>query len=220
MLPDVVIPVAAERSNSSINWALRSIANWYPGHHVILVGHRPRLDPHNLTIDHIPTEQTDDIFANTDLAMQTALDSDLVNDPFIWSADDIYWMRPAEPIRWALGLLDEDQHRTIYGQRKHATAHFLRSHGLPAYDYEAHVPMLIHPNPMHTVLNWCDTDPMLDKRSLYGNLTGLPDHIGSDVKNQSRAAPLPDASWCSTGGNPRAWPALMQELNRPGAIAS
>jgi hypothetical protein len=129
-------------------------------------------------------------------------------EPFIWSADDIYWLHPAEPIRWALGQLECDFGPTIYQKRKHTTWQTLRAHSLPTFDYESHTPLPVTNLPaMNLALNM--TGAM---RSLYGNLTGEPDLIAGDVKMRSRNAPLPDAAWASTAHDPTNYPALQEVL--------
>lgn len=191
----VVIPTAREHRNASLPYALATIAE-HTEYVPVTVGHDTgRCDPH------IPTQQfpgRDNVFRNTDLAMRTACETDWISDPFIWSADDIYWLRPAEPVRWALGKLeDTNSQATIYQKRKWYTWRILRAAGLPTFDYEAHVPMLVDKATMLRALTLGG-----DKRSVYGNLTGEPDLVAPDVKLQSRAAPLTEAPWVSTEGDP------------------
>lgn len=143
--------------------------------------------------------------------MRTACNTDWISDPFIWSNDDIFWTRPATPIRWALGDLREDTRRNVYGQRKHRTADILDHLGLPTYDYESHTPVPVTKADMLEALRYCTEGGTM--RSLYGNLTGEPDIIAPDVKVRSRKDPLPDAPWASSNGSPTTWPALMAALN-------
>lgn len=189
----VVIPTAEEPHNPSLPYVLASIRK-HTDYIPVTVGKDWGL------CDHIPTRQQPgraNMFTNTDLAMRIACEDDRVSPEFIWSNDDIYWTREAEPIRWAIGKLEDAQGSTVYEQRKHHTAAWLRDHGLPAYDYEAHTPMLVHKARMLTVLNHITTDPMLDKRSMYGNMTGDPDIIAPDVKLRRRSQ-TPTEAWYST----------------------
>lgn len=205
----VVIPVADELRNLSLPYALATIAE-HTDYIPVTVGKN-----WGLTELHIPTVQQpgrEHYFTNTDKAMRTACDTDWISDPFVWTADDIYWLHPAEPIRWAIGNLEDVQGSTVYAQRKRATAHFLHTRSLPTFDYEAHTPLLVHRTPMLETLNLIAQHPMLDKRSVYGNLTGTPDRIAPDVKVRSRADPLPPAPWASTEGNPARWGALAEAL--------
>ncbi len=201
----VVIPTAVEPTNLSLPYAVASIRK-HTTYTPITVG-----KDHGLC-DHIPSPQLAgraNIFRNTDRHMQAAIRE--LRAPFIWSADDIYWLRPAEPVRWAIGKLEDAQGSTVYAQRKRHTADWLRSRHHPTWDYEAHVPMLIHPELMLEVLDlilrqgWSG----LEKRSLYGNLTGTPDLIAPDMKLRRRSEPIPDAPWTSTAGDPTrysCWP--------------
>lgn len=194
-----VIPVADEPTNPSLPHAIASIrrhTNYTP----ITVG-----KDHHLC-DHIPTTQQPGrahIFTNQNLAMRTALTE--LAEPFIWTNDDIYWLRPAQPIRWALGDLENDFGNTIYQRRKHTTWQTLRAYGLPTWDYESHTPLPVTDlTAMNLALNM--TGAM---RTLYGNLTGVPDMAAPDVKMRRSSDPLPNAAWASTSGNPErytAWP--------------
>ena len=204
----VVLPIAEEPHNPSLPYVLASIRK-HTDYIPVTVGKDWGL------CDHIHTRQQPgraNVFANTDLAMRVACETDWISDEFIWSNDDIYWLRPAHPIRWAIGWLEDAQGSTVYTQRKHHTAAWLHEHGLLTYDYEAHTPMLVHKTPMLEVLTHITTDPMLDKRSMYGNMTGTPDLVAPDVKVRSRRDPLPDAAWASSTGNPLAWPALAEAI--------
>lgn len=204
----VVIPTAVEPRNPSLSYALASIRK-YTTYTPVTVGHDYGL------CDHIPSPQLAgraNIFTNTDRHMQTALRE--LGEPFIWSADDIYWLEPAEPVRWAIGHLEDATGNTIYARRKRATAAWLRQRFHPTHDYEAHVPMLVDPGPMIEVLDlilrlgWSG----LDKRSLYGNLTGQPDHVAPDVKLRQTGAPLPDTPWVSTHHDPGLYRNLRHDL--------
>lgn len=202
----VVIPTAVEPRNPSLPYAIASIRK-HTTYTPVTVGH-----DHGICY-HIPAIQTlgrANIFRNTDNHMRTAIRE--LGEPFIWSADDIYWLRPAEPIRWAIGLLNHATGNTVYAQRKHHTATTLHALGYPQWDYEAHVPIRVEPEPMLKALALTQDDPMLDKRSLYGNLTGTPDITAPDVKLRRRSDPLPNAPWVSTVGDPSLYPQLPATL--------
>lgn len=184
----VVIPVANEPENPTLKLAIASIRA-HTDFDVVTIGH-----DHGLA-EHIPTvQQPGQPFANTDLAMRVACER---LERFIWSADDIYWMRPAEPVRWALGQLGRTLNRGVYGRRKATTRDWLQAHGLPTWDYESHTPMPIQADAMLETLEHIKREPALDKRTVYGNLTGEPDVIAEDVKVRERATVIPDAPWVS-----------------------
>lgn len=197
----VVLPVAAEPRNPSLPYALASIrahTDYIP----VTVGKDWGL------CDHIPTVQGDDKFANTDLAMRVACAE--LGEPFVWSNDDVYWLRPADPVRWAIGKLEDAVGARVWQQRKRDTAAILNGRGLPTFDYEAHVPMLIHPTPMLEALGIGG-----EKRSVYGNLTGLPDMVRPDVKmRRPQNRPPLHEPWVSTEGDPMRWRDLAELLSR------
>jgi len=207
---DIVIPVKASPDNECVNYALASIARFYPGRRVFLIGGQPSLDSHELNVTCISTRQGDNRYVNTDLAMRVALDNDDVNDPFIWSNDDIYWMRPADPIRWAIGKLEDVRGGGIFRRRKRATGELLASLSLPTFDYETHVPIAVDKRHMSEAL-----DIGGDKRSVYGNLTGLPDIVAHDVKLRNPQNRPGDWPWISTQGSPAQWPGLLERLSAP-----
>lgn len=187
----VAIPTADEANNPTLALAIESIRRHSP-YDIVTIGHN-----HGLT-DHIDLPQATNRHArwvNTDNAMRTACEH---FETFIWSNDDIYWTRPAEPVRWALGHLADTTRKNAYGRRKQATHAWLSKHDLPTWDYEAHVPMPINAAAMLEALGIIATTPTLDKRSLYGNLTGQPDLIAPDVK--VRTHEIPNTPWLSSDG--------------------
>ena len=187
----IVIPVAAEDTNPTLPLAIASIRE-HTDYRIVTIGHDFGL------CEHIPMAQNTRRparWANTDNAMRLACEH---FDTFIWSNDDIYWTRPVEPVRWALGHLADTTRKNAYGRRKQATHAWLRKHDLPTWDYEAHVPMPINAAAMLEALGIIATTPTLDKRSLYGNLTGQPDLIAPDVKVRTRETP--STPWLSSDG--------------------
>jgi hypothetical protein len=200
----VIIPTAVEPHNPCLPYALASI-RVHTDLEPVTIGHDFYL------CDHIPTAQaTGRVNArrNTNLAMRVACETGCISDPFVWSNDDIYWLKPAAPIRWALGKLEDATGSRLNRERKADTARALTAMGLPTFDYEAHVPMLISKAPMLTALDIADTDPNLEKRSLYGNMTGLPDRIAPDVKLRNPTNRHRDEAWASTQGDPARYPNL------------
>lgn len=195
----VVIPVRDKDRNLSLPHALASIAR-HTDYTPLTIGRDLGLCEHIATV-----QQPGQRFArrNTNLAMRTACE--LLAEPFIWSNDDVYWLRPATPIRWALGDLRDAQGSTLNRTRKQTTADWLSEHGLPTWDYEAHVPMLIDPMPMLDALEAVDANPDLEKRSLFGNMTGLPERVAPDVKLRNPGNRHRAAEWASTQGDPMAY---------------
>lgn len=187
----VVIPVAVEASNPTLPLAIESIRT-HTDYDVVTMGHDHGLAEH-VNVNQSPHPQHR--WANTDAIMRAACER---FDQFIWSADDIYWTRPAEPVKWALGDLSNTLRRGAHGRRKQATCTWLMEHGVPTWDYESHTPMPIESGPMLDVLAIVKAEPLLDKRTLYGNMTGRPDLVAPDVK--VRDVIVPDTPWVSSAG--------------------
>lgn len=205
----VAIPVAVEQSNDALAYALASIAT-HTDLEPVTIGHDFGL------CQHIHTTQNPGVLharANTNAAMRAACETAWISDPFVWSNDDVYWLQPADPIRWALGMLEDADGSSLNRQRKRETAAILAARGLPTYDYEAHVPMLVDKATMLEVLDIVDTNPnVLEKRSLYGNMTGLPDRIAPDVKLRNPANRHRDTEWASTQDSPERYTQLVGRL--------
>jgi hypothetical protein len=187
----IVIPTAMEDDNHTIALAIESI-QLHTDHDIVTVGHDLGVAEHI----HCPqSTHSRDRWANTDRAMRAACER---YETFIWSADDIYWTRPADPLMWALGDLAETGRRAEHGRRKQVTLEWLRAQDLPTWDYEAHVPMPIDAAIMLDVLGTIEHAPRLDKRTLYGNHAGIPDMIAPDVK--VRTPDIADTPWLSSDG--------------------
>lgn len=184
----VVIPVADEPDNPTLALAIATIRE-HTDYDIVTIGKDYGL------AEHIDMGQGPDPFANTDAAMRLACER---FEQFVWSNDDIYWTRPSEPVRWALGGLTHPLGSGFYDKRRRATRNWLLANGLPLYDYEAHVPMRVDAQPMTTVLEAAERNRRMDKRTLYGNLTGLPDVIAADVKVRRTDVARPDSPWISS----------------------
>jgi hypothetical protein len=192
----VVIPVRVGR-NRSLPVALATIAR-HTDLVPVIIGHNPGFD-----VQHIRTVQGRDSFANQETAMLAALDTPGISDPFVWSNDDIYWTRPADPIRWAIGDLIDDTSTGVHGRRKQATLQLIVSLGLPTFDYESHTPLPVQKAGMREALGLGGT-----MRSTYGALTGYPDRVAPDVKLRTATDPVPDTEWISTSHSTLAPPWL------------
>lgn len=197
----VVIPVADEPHNRSLPYAVASIRR-HTTYEPVTYGMK---DYGLCTHVHVD-EPRDTKFANEARVMRTAIDK--IGEAFIYSADDIYWLHPAEPIRWALGQLENDFGATIYQKRKHTTWQTLRAHSLPTLDYESHTPLPV--TDLHTMTIALNMTGAM--RSLYGNLTGQPDIVAPDVKLRRTDAPLPDSPWASTQHDPNLYRNLRHAL--------
>jgi len=211
---DIVIPVANEPANHTLPLVLRTLAKHAPQLRVVLVGHvGPYRSPFNVgdfaQVGHaIDLEQDHDYIANTDRAMRAACEDPEVTDPFIWSNDDIYWRRPvglAELVRHSAVSRGPLPPRTETARGRYAslnkkTSLILEERGHPTYDYERHVPLLVHKGRMLEALAIGGS-----KRSVYGNLVNqYPVALRDDVKVFSASDKMPDLAdepFLSTGNN-------------------
>lgn len=201
----IVIPTAREPRNRCLPYALASVAR-FTDYEPVTIGHNPRTGT-----QHLESPQHSSPFENTDQAVRLACTTTWISDPFVLSADDIYWLRPADPVRWAIGDLHDPKSHGVYLQRKLSTALRLDALGLPTHDYESHTPLLVHKAPMLDALAIGG-----EKRSVYGNLTGGPDVIAADVKMRDRRDELPAAPYVSTAHDPTGYAHLRQHLQQRG----
>lgn len=185
-MTSLVIPVADEPSNPTLPFAIASAKRHAPWLQPLLIGNPLSISHYGARVLPFLHQDPNDILGNTSAMLAYALTSPEVSDPFVWSSDDIYFTRPStqDDIRLAgataLGSLERVPARGYYGRVAFATAERLRMHGLPTYDYEGHVPLLVNKAEMRRAL-WDSKG--LAPRSLYQNsLLERPARIASDVK--------------------------------------
>jgi hypothetical protein len=198
---DVVIPVAHESKNIWLPLALESIRRNAPQLSVILIGHTPPWieEPYIRRFIHLEQHPNHPV-ENTDMLMRAACNDSHISDPFLWSNDDIFWRRPVE---WpelilqsgaAMKSLRDKQQGTFYGDFAHETAFYLEKAGLPIFDYERHVPLIVLKEQMLRALDfgW-------SKRSVYGNqMRAQPTMLTGDTKLFNRPNERVDpAPWLS-----------------------
>lgn len=203
---DIVIPVAEQPRNETLVFALSSIEK------------HTRLTPvvmgytRNWGAAAAKKYRVRDIFQimhqpnrNTDAIMREACLDPGITDPFVWSNDDIFFTRPVpltellEQGAMALGSLYDVENKGLYGRQAHATLKLLQEAGKPVWNYERHVPLVVHKADMLRALNFGGA-----KRSVYQNLRRqMPYSFGLDVKVFKKAdhVPTPDESPFFSVGN-------------------
>lgn len=207
----LVIPVANEPRNLTLPLALWSADKYAPWLKVVLVGDPTGLQPLALSQPSghcLPFLQQSpfDPLGNTTQMLRLAAHTpnDIVTDPFIWSNDDIYFRRPVtlDDVRTAgstaRGDLRDVPVNGRHGKRAGQTRATLEGLGLPTWDYERHVPLLIHKDDLLHAVGRDDVNP----RSMYLNhALERPSFIQDDVKafRPGELAALPDSPFFSTG---------------------
>lgn len=205
---DIVIPVRPSNHNPQLQLALHTWAQHYPEATIWLIGHKPDITS-SLNLHHIPTQQGDDRFTNTETAMRAALNNDRIPERFVWTNDDIYLTQRHEPVHWHQGELptsvDGIPLAPRYAARKVEARHTLQQHGLPTLDYELHTPTWIHKPVMEQALAIGGT-----MRTIHGNLLGEGEYH-PDVKVRA-GQPIPDAPFISSARN--TWPEIEAHIRR------
>jgi hypothetical protein len=189
-MTSLVIPVAVEPVNETLPIALWTASSFAPDLVPILIGEPIQLEPYLAEYPYsriLPfMGQGTDRQINTTRMLSAALEDDEITDPFVWSNDDIYFLRPTslDDIRVAGATarkrLEENPPTGMYGRQAHLTLDVLRSLRKPTWDYERHVPILVHKERMRLALS---LGPGAYPRSMYQNLAfERPAFIHRDVK--------------------------------------
>lgn len=209
MTLDLVIPVADTIRNESLVLSLDMIEKHASNLRVVVMGNHfvsandPRVA---LTIPVLQGHNTP-IF-NTDMLMRMACTDRRISDPFVWTNDDIFWLRPVSLpelvhiSQTTKGDLRSNIKKGTHGLLAHQAYHSLNALNRPTWDYERHVPMVIHKDTMLQALSLTGS-----KRSLYGNLNwDYPSILAKDVKlfDPAQVSVLPDGPFVSVAPEFRA----------------
>jgi len=131
-----------------------------------------------------------------------------VSDPFLLWNDDFYAMRPVGVVPlYHRGPLEAvlEKHaalRTPWAKGLRETAAMIEKRGLVnALSYDAHLPLVVHKNPMREALRWAESARLdaVHVRTLYGALADLDGVMHLDPKLMRRNDPFPRGAWLSSG---------------------
>lgn len=199
---DAVYVVGPQKRSEELRYSLRSLAAHIPHRRVWIVGHKPRWVRN---VHHIPRAQFSSKWTNSTENLRAACSHPDVSDRFIYMNDDFFALAPVPGIPVAhRGPVAEVIARTPMGRYRAgaaATMRLLQTLGIKEpLSYELHIPMVVDKARMLEVLNLPQARriPVLHKRTLYGNLTGVGGEQWQDVKIASRTGDLPPGPWVST----------------------
>ncbi|PWI06530.1 hypothetical protein DIZ27_32845 [Streptomyces sp. NWU339] len=204
VLPDIVVPVRQEPTNTQLRYALRSWSAHLPHRQVWIVGYRPAW-LHG--VRHIPVPQSGTKYANTTAAVRAACEHPEVTDTFLLCNDDFFVMRPVErmPVLHRGLVRDVEEHYTARGHNgryvrgMRETRQFLTGlgHDEPL-SYELHVPLPVTKAGMLYALDAGAGLDVLHKRTAYGVLNGIGGDRIDDVKVLTRHRFPRDSQFLST----------------------
>lgn len=166
VIPLAPSPVPNQLLARSVESALRALPELQP----ILIG-QPHLWDLGRVIHY--EQNSADPVTNTTAMLEVACYSPMVSDPFVWSNDDIFWRRRVALLDvyragfTARRFLAETPMDPVYGARAARTVDALIKLGRPQWDYERHVPLLVHKDYMRNALRQHREGAI---RSFYGNL--------------------------------------------------
>lgn len=144
----VVFPyIASKAQGKELLYAIRSFQqNFKQAHHIVVIGEREDWFNEEKIIFIELEQDSDNPQVNTMEALKTAIASDKVTESFVWTNDDIYLVAPVDMAHIALpkvlGPLNPDKYKDVYKSNMENTIEFLRSKGLPLYNYGTHMPFL------------------------------------------------------------------------------
>lgn len=208
----LVIPVAAGKT-TLLRQALLRVRRYAPELQPLLIGDPAQIymlaKDFDAFLGPFLQQSSKDPIGNTDRMMQAALDDEWVTDPFLWSADDIFWMAPTtmEQIEHESNTARvplPDRHvRSLHGRAAWNSYQALKNLHRPTWDYERHTPLLVDKKLMREAID-LTMRVKGQKRSIYLNmLNDEPADVVPDVKVflKGQMAYRPPGPFMSTGTN-------------------
>lgn len=168
---DVVIPFRNTKTNIELTYSLRSLE----GFAVFIVGDKP---PGFKNYTHIPCgdrEGPQFKEANIYRKLVKACMDERVSDPFVYSMDDVFYLKPPIAEDYYQGTLQDKISRTDrsnpYKKTMQQTYTALARMGLPTLHYDIHGPTVIHKDKFLQLskFDW-KKEYGYGVRSLYGNM--------------------------------------------------
>lgn len=190
-LLDVVIPVREGEPNDSLRYALRSLIN-YPHRNVYIVGYKPQWVKNVIFLPRNQKNQDD--LENTNKNLLLAVHQSELSDNFVWTNDDIYFMKPIHEISvYHQGLIEDTINRYKSNNRFHQayslikTKEWLQRQGVKEiYSYELHFPVIFDKKRMKNLFTEL-TLPLfaIRPRTLYNNHYQLNGAKVNDAKDST-----------------------------------
>jgi hypothetical protein len=181
--------VPSLQAYEELRFALRSLEACYPHGDVWLVGGAPEWVQN---VGRIRTVQAGVKWENTRLGLRTAVECDLISDPFILMNDDFFLLRPQKTLAmlhggfyagW-LAAMRSRLGRSAYVRGGEETLRILKREGVKApLCWSLHTPMRVDKTAARQALNLAGAFPrQIHMRTLIGNLSGLTGVQSRDVK--------------------------------------
>lgn len=172
MTPDVVYVVRFSRHSEELRYSLRSLAN-LPHGKVWIAGHMPEWVT---GVEHIRTSRKPGSHVDAKTNLRAACEHPDVSEEFIYFNDDFFVMQPMDslpvmhrgPIANVVGMA------TAYQRAVKKGLAILQARGIAEpLMYDLHAPMTVTKTGMLEALDIARADPMLQERTLFGNLQGV-----------------------------------------------
>lgn len=171
--PDVVYMVRPGEANEELRYSLRSLRN-LPHGRVWIAGYCPSWVT---DVEVIPVPPRPGAHQSVKANLRAACEHPEVSEQFAYFNDDFYVMAPVDDMpvmhRGSITAAMGDRMRSSYTRAMKATRDALMERGIvEPLCYELHAPTLVTKSGMLAALELCHY-PMMQERSLYGNLQGI-----------------------------------------------
>lgn len=192
---DIVYTVKASATNDELKYSLRTIEN-LPHDRVYIIGGCPEFVNQD-TVTFIPTDTLPSKYDTTLNNLKVACSLKSLSEDFIWMNDDFYILQKVEDPMRELNLQKGSIRLWIKEYKKHNlaltkymlgvehTLEYLKSLGIPdPACYEMHTPFVYNKSRVKSLLEreGLKSVPMIQIRSVYGNIYNLNGELTEDVK--------------------------------------
>lgn len=223
-----IVYVCRKGQNEELRYSLRSVAQHVLYDNIFIVGGAPSwVDKEQVHMIPRGTRRTK--YATTDSHVRHACMDDRISNPFILFNDDFFAVKPVGEVRTThRGPLHQVLHeyrnlRNAWAIGLSETAKLLERETSRSdlLCYETHTPMIVHKAAMLEALDLAAASGIStpQKRTLYGNLTGIGGYEIADPKWTSVQSEPPRGPWMSSGDqsfNRVALPVLKWLFPHPG----
>lgn len=183
MTPDIVYVVRPGEKNEELRFSIRSVIANLPHRKVWIAGYCPKWLGNDIGVIKTQTRPGGHVSAKANL--RAACEHPEVSEEFVYMNDDFFVMQPLNELpvmhRGSLAeVAKSDKMASSYQRHIGKTLEVLEKRGIQEpLMYDLHGPMTVTKTGMLEVLELCRKVPMLQERTLFGNLQ----HVGGEKRH-------------------------------------